>query len=70
MECNSRLRPRSSFAHITVSFNNPSAIAARHAITHHALWEYLDALGSTDLFPDDKFADQERERSWREVYER
>ena len=52
------------------SFNNPSAIAARHAITHRALWEYLDSLASTDLFPEDKFTDQERERSWREVYER
>ncbi|KAF8590688.1 ARM repeat-containing protein [Ramaria rubella] len=50
-------------------FNNHSPIAVRHAITHRALWDYLDALGSTELFPEDKFSEQERERAWREVYE-
>ncbi|KAF8519730.1 armadillo-type protein [Hysterangium stoloniferum] len=50
-------------------FNNPSPIAARHAITHRALWEYLEALGSTDLFPEDKFSEQDRERGWRDIFD-
>jgi pumilio homology domain family member 6 len=59
-----------SGTHVAARFNNPSTIAARHAITHRALWEYLDAVASMDLFPENKFTEQERDRSWREVYER
>ncbi|KIJ56454.1 hypothetical protein M422DRAFT_199136 [Sphaerobolus stellatus SS14] len=50
-------------------FNNPSQVAARHAITHRVLSEYLEAVGSHELFPEDKFSEQDRERAWREVFE-